>query len=320
MSPHPRPDRPLGPLPLHVAALLALGLGLTPTAPARADDDGPDAVGPVPATAVLAVDTTASVPAPAVTSVPILESTAVFPSRDRRITVECFAPATPGPHPVVLVLHGSGGMDLGGFLFREQARRLARQGYLALVPHYFDRTGTRIADVGTMVRRFPDWLETLSDLTTFAVTMRGADPGRVGLVGYSLGGFLALSLATLDPRIDAVVEYYGGLPDELADRAGSLPPTLVLHGTADGIVPVAEAHRLLERLEAVGVPHESRLYPGAGHGFLGASHRDSVARAEAFLTRYVAAASPTAPARVAPAARPPGAGGGGRAEVAIGGP
>ena len=68
----------------------------------------------------------------------------------KAITVDRFEPKLPGRYPAVLVIHGAGGTTIGGPWFRESARMLARRGYVAHVVHYFDLTGTRVADMPTM--------------------------------------------------------------------------------------------------------------------------------------------------------------------------
>ncbi len=48
------------------------------------------------------------------------------------------------------------------------------------------------------------------------------------------------------------------------------PPTLLIHGDADDLVPVAESHRMFETLQKSGIRSEKVILPGAGHGFRGA--------------------------------------------------
>lgn len=217
----------------------------------------------------------------------VAESSATFESRGKPIAAERFEPAEPGRYPVVVVLHGSGGLAVGGFMFRGLARELAARGYVVVLPHYFDRTGTRIADPKAILDRFAEWMETVADATTYAAALPNADAERIGLVGFSLGGYLATSSAAYDPRVKAVVEYFGGLPDLLADRAGRLPPTLILHGDADAIVPVSEARELEDRLKAHDIPCEVHIYEGANHGFLGATGRDASRRTVEFLGKHL---------------------------------
>ena len=54
-----------------------------------------------------------------------------------------------------------------------------------------------------------------------------------------------------------------------------LCPTLILHGEDDAIIPVSEAHYLQKMLEDKKIPHEIKIYPGAGHGFDGEVWKDA---------------------------------------------
>jgi carboxymethylenebutenolidase len=155
------------------------------------------------------------------------------------------------------------------------------------LPHYFERTGTGRSDVATSFRHFPEWLETIGDVLAFAERQPAADAGRIGIIGISLGAYLGLSIATRDARVKTVVDFYGGLPQAFVADAGKLPPTLILHGDADRIVPVDEAHRLQRLLAEHGVPHETRIYPGEGHLFTPLTALDAARRTMSFLGRWV---------------------------------
>jgi carboxymethylenebutenolidase len=217
----------------------------------------------------------------------IVESRSSYQSQGKPITVERFEPKAPGRYPAVVVLHGSGGMLVGGPAFRTLARELARRGFVAHVVHYFDLTGTYLADRPTMTARFPEWLLAVADSVTNLAKQPNVDPTRIGVAGYSLGGYLAVALAMFDPRVSAVVDYFGGLPDPLRGDVKSLPPLLILHGDADTIVPVAEAKTLETVCRARNIPFEVRIYAGQGHFFTGDDSRDAMARAFRFLDIHV---------------------------------
>jgi carboxymethylenebutenolidase len=243
-------------------------------------------------TLVLAIAVSARADDPASRPAPgsVVESTTTYESRGKTIGIERFEPRASGKHPVAVVLHGSGGVAIGGFMFRNLARELASQGYLVVMPHYFDRTGT-VPPVTreTMVENFRSWVETVADASSYALGLPNAEPGEVALVGFSLGGYLSLATSTFDPRVKVVVDYFGGLPEPLTDRADKLPPTLILHGDSDTIVPVSEASRVEELLKANHIPFEKKIYEGAGHGFFGASSKDATGRVVKFLGKHMKA-------------------------------
>jgi len=170
----------------------------------------------------------------------------------------------------------------------EPASMLASHGFVVHVLHYFDRTGTTgVADKQTAIRNFPLWGKTIWDAISHAGAQPAIDPDRIGLLGFSLGAYLALSVAAVDARVKAVVEFFGGMPKEMQFFMRRLCPTLILHGEQDPTVPVSEARHLQQLLEKRTIPYEMQIYPGAGHGFTGEVWDDARRRALAFLLRYL---------------------------------
>jgi carboxymethylenebutenolidase len=108
-----------------------------------------------------------------------------------------------------------------------------------------------------------------------------------------LGAYLALSASAIDSRIQAVVEFFGGMPKEMRLFARRLCPVLILHGEQDKTVPVEEAYRLQQLLEKKQIAYEMQIYPGVGHGFTGEDRRDAGLRTLAFLERHLAANNST---------------------------
>lgn len=214
----------------------------------------------------------------------VRHTTEKFSTDGHTITLERFLPDTGASVPAVIGLHGSGGIR-GGFI--EPARMLAANGFAVFVPHYFERTDTGWADERTIRREFPAWMTTVRDAIAYAETQPGVLRDRVGLLGFSLGAYLALSVAALDERVNAVVEYFGGLPEEFVAGLRRMPPVLILHGQDDSVVPVAEASRLESVLKPLNVPYEKKIYPGAGHVFSGLTLLDAAQRTLAFLRKHL---------------------------------
>ena len=219
---------------------------------------------------------------------PTLQSQLSFQSGGKQILFDCFAPATPGLRfPAVIGLHGSGG---GYSSMAEPAGMLAAHGFAVYVLHYFDRTGTTEAhDKRVIFRHFFAWMKTLWDAVSFVARQPGVDPERIGLLGFSLGAYLALSHAAIDSRIQAVAEFFGGLPREMKVFTRRLCPVLILHGEVDPTVPVEEAYHLQRVLEERKIPYEMQIYPGTGHQFRGETWQDAVQRTLVFLQRHLSA-------------------------------
>lgn len=224
-----------------------------------------------------------------------------FISGGRSISVDVFkASGASGRRPAVLMLHGADGLSRHD-QYETGARAIAASGYQVFLVHYLDRTGERRASFATLFQNFEPWMETVRDAVAWVSARPEVDPNRIGLVGISLGAALSLAIAGGDRRIKAIVDYFGPLPQGAVSAASRLPPTLILHGGADPIVPVANAHAIADFLKQQGVAHEVKVYAGQGHGFYGATQADATARVKAFLDRHLKgeAAATTAPQHAA---------------------
>lgn len=203
-----------------------------------------------------------------------------------RIAVERLAIAGRARRPAILVLHPSDGIaGSGGQYVRRYAQTLALNGYVAYVVHYFDRTGDRRTDDPREDAEYPVWTTTLQDGLTFAQHDAAVNPARLGVFGYSLGAWMALSLGAVDPRVGAIVGIGSGFFDTLRPTVRRLPPTLLMHGQNDDVVPLARALAVDSTLRRLGVVHELVVYPGQKHSFDDDTDPDARARAVRFFNR-----------------------------------
>jgi len=190
----------------------------------------------------------------------ILQTRQRFASGRDKVLVDIFRPRAPGRYPAVILLHGAD-PHLGEKHYYEMAEDLANSGFVCLFVRYYDRgrrgRGTR-----------SDWTRTIGDALTFAATLPDVDKSRMALLGYSLGAFLSLTYAPTDPRVQAVVAYYGGIsPGDMSEAMENMPPTLLLHGTYDRTVPVRRSIDAFEQLRLKAKPVDVVIYPKVGHGF-----------------------------------------------------
>lgn len=174
-------------------------------------------------------------------------------------------PRTPGPHDAVILLPGSYGWrpDYARF-----ARAFADSGFVALAVNYYAETG-RGASPAEEKRNWPAWQATVRNAVAYLDTLPPVAGRHIGLVGYSRGAFLAVSVASSLPAVGAVVDFYGGGSDSDPSDGGipQFPPLLILHGAADTEVSVELAHRLYDRVRTHGGQVEMHIYPGAQHVF-----------------------------------------------------
>lgn len=146
--------------------------------------------------------------------------------------------------------------------------RLAALGYVAIAPALFDRTerdfqsGCSIDEIAR-AREFvaaPDWDAFLRD--TDAARAAVADAGRVGVIGFRLGGSVAFAAATRLPGFAAASCFYGGRVTAFADETPRCPVQLH-YGSEDKGIPLSDVAAVRARRTDCDV----FVYEGAGHGF-----------------------------------------------------
>lgn len=194
------------------------------------------------------------------------------------VAVEWFAPTARGKHPLVLLLHGSGGLEQAtGEVFQGIARKMAARGFVVLIPHYFDRKGGPV-----------EWLGVVDDTIAFAagggVSEAEVDSERIGLFGFSLGSSLAFHRAARDPSVRAVVAVSGLVP---AGQDAKIPPVLILSGAKDQGVPRARLNDLEAALKARNIPCVVHVYPHLGHNLSIPRFFDAGKRATAFFEEHL---------------------------------
>jgi carboxymethylenebutenolidase len=206
-----------------------------------------------------------------------------YSSRGKDIHVDVVRPATNEDRPAIVVLHGSGGARD----FPRNVQELTARGYVAVAPHYFESTGTSWADLDSIRRHGLTWGHTVLEAVEFARRLPNVDGQAIGTLGFSLGAYLAVAAAAHDRRIKCLVEFFGGAPEKFLPSLDHLPPTLILHGSDDIIVPVRHAMRLRQLCEENNFYYEMEIYHGAGHSFDEPLMQTAMERAISFLDRYL---------------------------------
>lgn len=203
----------------------------------------------------------------------------------------------------ILLLHG------GGFLPQfdrrqphlvELAKSLARRGYVVVAPDYRVRERPLEDPMGTLRDAVDDCRKALGWLRAHA-EIRGVDPATIAIVGSSAGAIVGVSLAGLensaarrcgDLGVVSLVNLWGSpvRAYRLCNFDDGYPPTLIVHGTADAIVPFTNSEMLATDLRAAGVDAELFAIPDAPHTPV--DHADEITdRVARFLAEHLASPS-----------------------------
>lgn len=170
-----------------------------------------------------------------------------------------------GPWPGVVVLHDALGQTDAS---RGQADWLAEAEYLAMAPDLFSR-GNKFLCLRAVARQMTARRGTaFGDIELARSTLTGRDDctGKVGVIGFCLGGAFALLTAT-DRGFTASSVNYGPVPVDAAALLDGACPVVGSFGGRDYTLKGA-ATRLEAALASTGVEHDVKEYPDAGHAFL----------------------------------------------------
>ncbi len=208
-----------------------------------------------------------------------------LPSAHGPVPTYVARPAGDGPWPGVVVLHDAGGMSHD---VRDHAQWLADHGYLAAAPDLY-RGG---APVRCMIRMMRNLIagreeEPMSGIEAARQYLLAHEEcsGRVGVVGFCMGGGFALMLA---PRglYDAAAPSYGAVDDALLDKMATACPVVASYGRRDRSLR-GTAAQLEAALSRHGVPHDVKEYSEAGHGFMNDHSKDRLPLLFRFLGALV---------------------------------
>jgi acetyl esterase/lipase len=212
----------------------------------------------------------------------------------------------PGTEKRAATIHIHGGGFNGGIkeTLTERIRPFAAQGYCAIASQY------RLTGQGSWPAMMEDVKAAIRWTRANAVRL-GIDPARIVIVGYSAGGYLALTAAGTPNRSDlegsggnpgvgtqvaGCVAYYavtamGPPPSPSATTyvTGGFPPTVLFHGVADTTVPIESSQRFFQLLRDAKVPSEFHSFAGAPHIFDRVPEYASACAqlADLFLDRHV---------------------------------
>src|SRR5215218_3733392 len=161
--------------------------------------------------------------------------------------------------------------------------RFAGEGFVALAPDLYHGKTTKTPDEAgrlMMALRIDEAERDLTAAAQYLSTQDSTTSEKVGVVGFCMGGALALYTATKNENVGACVVFYGGHPKVKPDLQNLHSPVLGLYAANDRSVTPAVVHKLEREVKALGKSIDVVIYPGADHAFFNDT-RPEVYNAEA---------------------------------------
>jgi dienelactone hydrolase len=223
---------------------------------------------------------------------------------------EVYKPFQQGPHPAIVLVHDSKGPNAP--FIHSIGEKLTKEGYVVLAINYHaEKKPSQAIMRGLDVWR--SWQEMVRNSVNYLNSDSSVQENRIGLIGFSEGATLAVSVAGSMPGVRAVVDYYGPNPDEKKmiftygggkvdtlyysrDTLSNMPPVQIHHGSIDPDTPVSVSKDLYQTLKDNGRTVEIHVYKGISKYFIDPRYKalysptaanESWKLTLAFLDKYV---------------------------------
>lgn len=222
-------------------------------------------------------------------------STISYTSGTEQVNGYLARPAGAGPFPGLVVIHEWWGLNEQ---IKGLAEKLAGEGYVALaVDLYRGRVTADPTEAHELMRGLPED-QAIRDLEGAVAYLRGRSDvrkGRIGSIGWCMGGGYSLALAIHQPDLAACVIYYGRLATDPNILGQINAPVLGLFGEEDRGIPPSAVRAFERAMQERGRQVEIHMYADAGHAFANPenpSYRKGAAddawnRTMAFLAKFL---------------------------------
>lgn len=180
------------------------------------------------------------------------------------ITGLCARPKGDGPFPAVVMVHEVFGIDES---MTSQVMRMASAGYLVIMPDLYSRGGMRKCLKATFRALVDGTGQAYLDVEAAKqfLLSRPDCTGKVGVVGFCMGGGFALQLVSRG--YDAAAVNYGQAAKDLDAQLVGACPIVGTFGGKDLSLRGA-GPKLENALTRAGIPHDVKVYPEASHAFM----------------------------------------------------
>jgi carboxymethylenebutenolidase len=213
----------------------------------------------------LAVLAVAAFPAAAAADVTTKEVT--LTSGKDEIKAFLAVPEGKGPFPGVVVIQEWWGLT---DWIKDQAKHLAKQGYVALAPDlYHGKVATDRTKAQELMKGMPQdrALRDLKAATDYLAKAENVDKSKLGVIGWCMGGGLALQASLKDDRLIACAMCYGRVVTDEKALKPLKAEVLGVFGTKDQGIKIADVRKFADAAKEAGKKVEIKEYE-AGHGFM----------------------------------------------------
>jgi len=179
-------------------------------------------------------------------------------------------PKGDGRRPAVIVVSDNWALDDHN---RDVGRRLAKAGYVAIVPDVVSRVGgtSSFASREEVVKAISQLSDdnVMKDLMGAQDYIKGqsfVQPNKIGVVGFCWGGGKTFLFTTQSKDLAATVIFYGPIPKDLDAVQNITAPVLGNYGELDKPIS-SQVPRLAEEMKKNGKSYDYKIYPDAPHAF-----------------------------------------------------
>jgi len=222
--------------------------------------------------------------------------TVAYKSGDDTVSGYLAMPDGAGKHPAIIVIHEYWGLN---DWVKEQAQKYAAQGYVALaVDLYRGKVAATPDEAHILMRGLPDdrGMRDLEAAYAYLSSRPDVNAGKIGSIGWCMGGSWSIKLAVDQPKLAACVVNYGWLPSEPALVAKIKAPVQGNFGADDQGIAPKDVKAFEAAMKGDGKIADIKIYDGAGHAFQNPNNKqgyrpeataDASQRISAFFQKYL---------------------------------
>lgn len=175
-------------------------------------------------------------------------------------------PQGTGKFPGVVVIHEAFGLNDN---IKDVARRLAGEGYAALAVDLFAGRNQMVCMFrffgGLLINSLNnEGVNSLKASLTYLENHSAVDSGKLGAIGFCMGGGFAIAWASADARLNVIAPFYGTNPRPLSVVERSCP---IVGSYPENDFTNRMGKNLDAELTKHNIPHDFKTYPGAKHSF-----------------------------------------------------